>query len=238
MEDKDIHKDHRQRMRERFYNDPQSFSKHELLELVLFYAIPRRNVNPIAHKLLSKYGSLKQVLRADAKDLAEVDGIGPSAATYLNALGKVLDAVIEEKQEEQTIYNFESAKMYLLNVLGSLPTEQFCAIYLTKNNKIITRETYTSNSENSVDVDLIPFARSFANVRPYAVVVAHNHPSGDPKPSSADDTSTEKLAMLFSLSGIRLYDHIIVGKSNVYSYRMDDRLDEIIASANRRFHGL
>ena len=225
-------------MRERFYNDPQSFSKHELLELVLFYAIPRRNVNPIAHKLLSKYGSLRQVLRADAKDLAEVDGIGFSAATYLNALGKIIDIVADEKQKEQTIYNFESAKSYLTGILGNLRTEQFCAIYLTKNNKIITRETYTSNSENSVDVDLIPFARSFANVRPYAVVVAHNHPSGDPKPSAADDVSTEKLAMLFSLSGIRLYDHIIVGKSNVYSYRMDDRLDEIVSSANRRFHGL
>ena len=76
MEEKDIHKEHRKRLRERFDKDPGGFTKHELLELLLFYAIPRRNVNPVAHKLLAKYGSVKNVLRADGKDLAEVDGIG------------------------------------------------------------------------------------------------------------------------------------------------------------------
>ena len=236
MEEKDIHKEHRKRLRERFDKDPGGFTKHELLELLLFYAIPRRNVNPVAHKLLAKYGSVKNVLRADGKDLAEVDGIGESAATYLNLIGKLLDVVADEKQDETKIYRFDDIKIYLLNLFKAATAEQFCAIYLSKNERILFKEVYTDNDKNGVSVDMIPFSRSFSNVKPYAVVIAHNHPSGNPAPSVRDDTATEKLAMLFSL--VRLYDHLIVGATDVFSYRMDGRLDKIIRSANLRFAGL
>lgn len=238
MEEKDIHKEHRKRLRERFDKDPGGFTKHELLELLLFYAIPRRNVNPVAHKLLAKYGSVKNVLRADGKDLAEVDGIGESAATYLNLIGKLLDVVADEKQDETKIYRFEDIKIYLLNLFKAATAEQFCAIYLSKNERILFKEVYTDNDKNGVSVDMIPFSRSFSNVKPYAVVIAHNHPSGNPAPSVRDDTATEKLAMLFSLNNVRLYDYLIVGATDVFSYRMDGRLDKIIRSANLRFAGL
>lgn len=238
MEEKDIHKEHRKRLRERFDKDPGGFTKHELLELLLFYAIPRRNVNPVAHKLLAKYGSVKNVLRADGKDLAEVDGIGESAATYLNLIGKLLDVVADEKQDETKIYRFDDIKIYLLNLFKAATAEQFCAIYLSKNERILFKEVYTDNDKNGVSVDMIPFSRSFSNVKPYAVVIAHNHPSGNPAPSVRDDTATEKLAMLFSLNNVRLYDHLIVDATDVFSYRMDGRLDKIIRSANLRFAGL
>ena len=238
MEEKDIHKEHRKRLRERFDKDPGGFTKHELLELLLFYAIPRRNVNPVAHKLLAKYGSVKNVLRADGKDLAEVDGIGESAATYLNLIGKLLDVVADEKQDETKIYRFDDIKIYLLNLFKAATAEQFCAIYLSKNERILFKEVYTDNDKNGVSVDMIPFSRSFSNVKPYAVVIAHNHPSGNPAPSVRDDTATEKLAMLFSLNNVRLYDYLIVGATDVFSYRMDGRLDKIIRSANLRFAGL
>ncbi len=133
MEEKDIHKEHRKRLRERFDKDPGGFTKHELLELLLFYAIPRRNVNPVAHKLLAKYGSVKNVLRADGKDLAEVDGIGESAATYLNLIGKLLDVVADEKQDEPKIFRFDHIKIYLLTLYKAATAELFCAIYLSKN---------------------------------------------------------------------------------------------------------
>lgn len=238
MEEKDIHKDHRKRLRERFDKDPDGFSKHELLELLLFYAIPRRNVNPVAHKLLAKYGNIGNVLRADGKDLSEVDGIGDSAAAYLNLIGKLIDVLADEKQDDAKIYRFEDVKVYLLRIFKSAKTESFCAIYLSKNERILFKEVYTDNDERSVSVDMLPFSRAFSNVRPYAVVVAHNHPSGNPAPSIRDDVATEKLAMLFSLNNIRLYDHLIVGESDVFSYRMDGRLDKIVRSANLRFAGL
>lgn len=161
MEEKDIHKEHRKRLRERFDKDPGGFTKHELLELLLFYAIPRRNVNPVAHKLLAKYGSVKNVLRADGKDLAEVDGIGESAATYLNLIGKLLDVVADEKQDETKIYRFDDIKIYLLNLFKAATAEQFCAIYLSKNERILFKEVYTDNDKNGVSVDMIRFRDRF-----------------------------------------------------------------------------
>ena len=100
------------------------------------------------------------------------------------------------------------------------------------------RKIYTDESENSVSVDTIPFVKSLVNPKISAVVIAHNHPSGNPTPSRADDLATEKLAMLFALNGVKLYDHVIVGGNEVYSYRMDERLEKILNSANRRFEGL
>ena len=238
MEEKDIHKEHRKRLRERFDKDPGGFTKHELLELLLFYAIPRRNVNPVAHKLLAKYGSVKNVLRADGKDLAEVDGIGESAATYLNLIGKLLDVVADEKQDETKIYRFDDIKIYLLNLFKAATAEQFCAIYLSKNERILFKEVYTDNDKNGVSVDMIPFSRSFSNVKPYAVVIAHNHPSGNPKPSANDDVATEKLATMFLLHGVKLYDHVIVAGKKVYSYNLDGRLEPILRSAYERCKGL
>ena len=109
----DLHKAHRARMRDRFLESPESFTKHELLEFLLYQAIPRRNVNSEAHKLIAKYGSINEVLHADPTDLAEVDGIGVAAATFLAAVGRTVDIVNEEKQDETKIYSLDSVKEYL-----------------------------------------------------------------------------------------------------------------------------
>lgn len=238
MDDNEIHKNHRQRLRKRLFTNPDSLSKYELLELLLFFAVPRRNVNPDAHRLLNKYGSLKNILHANAEDLAQVDGIGEIAAAYLSALGKALDVIEVEKQDDTKIYSFENVKSYFIRMIGSQPTESFCAVYLAKNGRILLREVYTCNKSDSVEIDVAPFMRAFALVKPHAVVVAHNHPSGNVNPSPEDDSATEKMAMLFSLSNVKLYDHIIVGSSDVFSYRMDGRIDKIIQSVNLRCKGL
>ena len=232
----DLHKAHRARMRERFLESPESFTKHELLEFLLYQAIPRRNVNSEAHKLIAKYGSINEVLHADPTDLAEVDGIGVSAATFLAAVGRIVDVVNEEKQDETKIYSLESVKEYLVNSMGGLTEEVVCAFYLSKSNRIIKRETYTDKDEGKVSVSLAPFTRAFANLKPYAVVVAHNHPSGIAKPSKADDGATEKMFLLFSLANVKLYDHIIVTSGGVYSYRLDGRLSAIEEYTKKEFN--
>ena len=227
----DLHKAHRARMRERFLESPDSFTKHELLEFLLYQAIPRRNVNSEAHKLIAKYGSINEVLHADPTDLAEVDGIGVAAATFLAAVGRAVDIVNEEKQDETKIYSLDSVKEYLVNSMGGLTEE-----VVSKSNRIIKRETYTDNDEGKVSVSLAPFTRAFANLKPYAVVVAHNHPSGIAKPSKADDSATEKMFLLFSLANVKLYDHIIVTADGVYSYRLDGRLSAIEEYTKKKFN--
>ena len=231
-----VHENHRQRLKDRFLKNPNSLNKHELLELLLFYSIPRKNVNPLAHKLLDKFGSVNAVLTADANELLTVDGVGDNTAVYLSLLGKILDVTTEEDLENDLkIYNLESVKKYLFKFFASYDKEVFFAFFLSKTNKVIAKVSYTSDRVDEINFLLSEFSRSFANIKPHAVVVAHNHPSGNPSPSSKDDSSTEKMYLMFSLSGVKFYDHVIIAGNKLYSYSSDGRLDKIAKSINAKF---
>ncbi|MBQ8726011.1 MAG: RadC family protein [Clostridia bacterium] len=231
-----VHENHRQRLKDRFLKNPNSLNKHELLELLLFYSIPRKNVNPLAHKLLDKFGSVNAVLTADTNELLTVDGVGDNTAVYLSLLGKILDVTTEEDLENDLrIYNLESVKKYLFKFFASYDKEVFFAFFLSKTNKVIAKVSYTSDRVDEINFLLSEFSRSFANIKPHAVVVAHNHPSGNPSPSSKDDSSTEKMYLMFSLSGVKFYDHVIIAGNKLYSYSSDGRLDKIAKSINAKF---
>ena len=231
-----LHENHRQRLKDRFLKNPNSLNKHEILELLLFYAIPRKNVNPLAHKLLDKFGSVSAVLSADASQLSSVDGVGDNTATYISLLGKIMDITSEEELEKDfKLYNLESVKKYLFKFFAGYDKEVFFAFFLSKTNKVIAKVSYTSDKVNEINFLLSEFSRSFASINPHAVVVAHNHPSGNPSPSDKDDSSTEKMYLMFSLSGIKLYDHVIVANNKLYSYNSDGRLEKIAKSVNSKF---
>ena len=238
MKEKCIHEDHRSRMRQRFHDSPDSLAKHELVELLLFYAIPRRNVNDEAHRLIDKYGSVSQILHADIDSLSDVEGIGNGAATFLSLIGKIIDTINKEQEESVVLFNFENAKTYFTEILSKRTTETLCAVYLAKDGRMLLKETYTNNSISDVEVDTTPFSKAISRVNPHAVVIAHNHPSGNPKPSANDDVATEKLATMFLLHGVKLYDHVIVAGKKVYSYNLDGRLEPILRSAYERCKGL
>lgn len=231
-----LHENHRQRLKERFLKNPDSLNKHELLEVLLFYAIPRKNVNPLAHKLLDKFGSVNGVLTASASDLSSVDGVGENTATYLSLIGKIMGVINEESLEgEIKLFNLESVKNYLFKFFAGYDKEVFLAFFLSKSNKVIAKVSYTSDRVDEINFLLSEFSRSFASINPYAVVVAHNHPSGNPSPSKKDDSSTEKMHLMFSLSGVKFYDHVIIAGNKLYSYNSDGRLDKIAKSINAKF---
>ena len=231
-----VHENHRQRLREKFLKNPDSLNKHELLELLLFYAIPRKNVNPLAHQLLDKFGSVNGVLSASANELLSVDGMGESTSAFITTLGKLLDVVAEEEmQEGLKLFNLENVKKYLIKFFSNYDKEVFYAFFLSKTEKVIAKVSYTSDKVDEINFLLSEFSRSFASVKPYAVVVAHNHPSGNPKPSKKDDSATEKMYLMFSLNGVKLYDHVIVAGNKIYSYSSDGRLALIANSVNSKF---
>lgn len=231
-----VHENHRFRLRERFKISPESLNKHELLELILFNAIPRKNVNPLSHRLLDKFGSLTGVLSASHDDLISVPEVGDTTASYLTALGQLLNIIGEEQATNDIkLYNLESVKKYLFKFFASYNKEVFFAFFLSKSNKIIAKVSYTSEKVDEINFLLSEFAHSFATLKPHAVVVAHNHPSGNPTPSQRDDSATEKMFLLFSLSGVVLYDHVIVAGNKIYSYQSDGRLNKIKQSVNDRF---
>lgn len=232
-----VHENHRQRLRDKFLTNPSSLNKHEILELLLFYAIPRKNVNPLAHLLIDKFGSLNGVLSANADELLAIEGMGKSTASFLTTIGKLIEEISEEEiQDGLKFFNLENVKKYLIKFFANYDKEVFYAFFLSKNNKVIAKASYTSDKVDEINFLLSEFSRSFANIKPYAVVVAHNHPSGNPEPSPKDDSATEKMYLMFSLSGVKLYDHVIIARNKFYSYSADGRLDQIALSINSKFN--
>ena len=231
-----VHENHRQRLREKFLKNPDALNKHEILELLLFYAIPRKNVNPLAHLLLDKFESINAILNASASELQSIDGMGEGTTAFLTTLGKILEVVSEEEiKDDLKLFNLENVKKYLIKFFASYDKEVFYAFFLSKTEKVIAKVSYTSEKVDEINFLLSEFSRSFASIKPYAVVVAHNHPSGNPEPSKKDDNATEKMYLMFSLNGVKLYDHVIVAGNKIYSYNHDGRLDLIAKSVNSKF---
>lgn len=231
-----LHENHRQRLKDRFNANPESLNKHEILELMLFYAIPRKNVNPLAHRLLDKFGSLSAVLSASPDELCSVEGVGEATASFLSVLGKILNIVEEEELvSDIKLYNLETVKKYLFKFFAGFDKEVFFAFFLSKTDKIIAKVSYTSDRVDEINFLLSELTKSFATIKPHAVVIAHNHPSGNPTPSKKDDSATEKMYLMFSLSGVKLYDHVIVAENKIYSYSSDGRLAKIAESVSKRF---
>lgn len=232
-----VHENHRQRLRDKFLTNPNSLNKHEILELLLFYAIPRKNVNPLAHVLLDKFGSISSVFNADANELKSVEGMGDSTTAFITILGKLLQVVAEEEiQDDVKLFNLENVKKYLIKFFSNYDKEVFYAFFLSKTEKVIAKVSYTSDKVDEINFLLSEFSRSFAHIKPHAVVIAHNHPSGNPEPSKKDDSATEKMYLMFSLNGVQLYDHVIVAGNKFYSYNSDGRLSKIAESVNSKFN--
>ncbi len=232
-----VHENHRQRLRDKFLSNPNALNKHELLELLLFYAIPRKNVNPLAHNLIDKFGSVNAVFNASAEELKSIDGMGDTTAAFITTIGKLMSIVAEEEMhDDMKIFNFENVKKYLFKFFASFDKEVFFAFFLSKSNRVIAKVSYTSEKVDEISFLLSEFSRSFATIKPYAVVVAHNHPSGNAEPSQKDDAATEKMYLMFSLSGVKLYDHVIIAGNKFYSYNSDGRLALIARSINSKFN--
>ncbi|MCQ2400244.1 MAG: hypothetical protein MJ072_07035 [Clostridia bacterium] len=225
-EDSAIHAQHRDRLRSKLLSAPQSLNKHELMEVLLFYAIPRMNVNPLAHRLMYKFGSIDEVLHADESALMEVRGVGASTATYLRCLGKILDHKADADDEITSVQSANEAKDYFSVAFKDTDVENFCAVFMDQEGKIIDKTLYTDGSTNQIRVLMKNFIKSIEKINPYSVVVSHNHPSGNPVPSYADDVTTIRLSGLFHHYNVKFYDHVITGKKKFYSYRNDNRIPE------------
>ena len=230
-----VHKDHRKRLRDKFLKDPDSLSEAELLELLLFYVIPRKNTSPIARGLLNRYGSLNGVLTTAAEDLKRVEGLGEQSAAFLIGIGKICEKISDSKFFSVRHYTLASFRELLMQRYGNKEEEVFVAIYLSKNSRVLKIQEFTTNKRKQVDVPVQDLVESFALLKPYAVVIAHNHPNGILSPSMSDDRTTQKLYMTFKLSGVLFYDHIIVTADDIYSFREHgtfERLDKKIDTFN------
>ena len=221
-----LHEHHRDRLREKVFADPNSINEYEALELILFNAIPRKNTNDIAHKLIDRFGSILAVLAADPEELIEIEGVGKSAACYIATLGKVIERNNDDKLF-QKVFNFNDIRQPLIELYYRMEKEVFIVFYLDIRRRIFSRRVVTSNSRSDVEIDIKEFSRQVALTKPSAVIVTHNHPSGIALPSANDDKTTEKIALVLAVNNIEFMDHLIVAGEKIYSYHYDNRLDEI-----------
>lgn len=228
--DKQLHAGHRARMLSRLENNEAGLQEHELLEILLYNAIPRKNTNEIAHALLKTFGSVSGVFRASYSALCAVKGVGPSAAAYLKVISALLGRLRDRPVKEYPCTgNFlEFSKVVAENLRGL--NEEYIELYATDDQGYIHgMERFGSREQNSAKLDPVDISRFFASYRPKAVVVAHNHLSGRCAPSGADDMFTRRLCAFCSLHGVRLLDHIIVGDAEIYSYSVHNRMEYVQA---------
>lgn len=214
-----MHEGHRQRLRERFRREGlDNFQPHEVLELLLFYARARGDVNPLAHALLDTFGSLRGVLEAPVEQLMAVPGVGGETATLIAAMVPMFrryELCICEERER--LRNCAEVKEYCRALLTGLRKERFYVLSVSTQMRVIGQRMVAEGSLSEVPAYPRQVVETALNHNAYGVILCHNHPGGDVRPSKGDIDVTCNLEMVLSRLGIALIDHIIISDGQVYS---------------------
>lgn len=214
-------RDHRKRLRERFVQGGAgAMPDYELLELVLFRAIPRQDVKPLARRLIDTFGDFNRVLAAPAARLAEVTGVGEAVVLEL----KIVEAAAHRMARARVMHrpvlsSWEALLDYCRTAMAHRETEQFRVLYLDRKNVLIADEEQAKGTVDHVPVYPREVVKRALEVNASALILVHNHPSGDPTPSESDIVMTAKVAEAAQALGIVLHDHLIIGKSAELSFR-------------------
>jgi DNA repair protein RadC len=211
---------HRTRLRERFSRcGLDGFHDHEVLEILLSYAIPRKDIKPLARELLARFGNLAAVLDAPSAALLQVPGIGMQASTLICLMPRVFERYQASRWcRNQTFDSTRVAVSYLSARLGTERSEKFCILALNSRNDLIEMEEIQRGSVNRTAVFPRLVAEASLRHRATAVILAHNHPGGDPNPSSADQQLTRRLKRVLNDLDIVVHDHIIIAGPQYYSF--------------------
>jgi DNA repair protein RadC len=206
--------DHRGRVRDRFRKlGADAFEDYELLELILFQVLPRRDTKPIAKALLQRFGSFAEVLAAPEALLCEVDGVGESVALHLKVVGAAAKRYLKAPvREGRTLDSWSAVIDYCRGAMGFEAVEQFRILFLDKRNALIADEVQQTGTVDHTPVYPREVVKRALELSATAIVLVHNHPSGDPTPSRADIQMTQQLIEVGKPLGITVHDHIIVGR--------------------------
>ena len=222
-----MHEGHRQRMYAKLKNG-DSLNDHEILEVFLFNACPRKNTNPIAHDLLDKFGSLSGVFAASPEQLVTVDGVGESVAMFIKCNAELNKRISLEFIGIAVLKNYADFKNFTVTRMRGRTTEILEIYCLDKNGKVMSINSFSNEDMNKVEVSVDKISRVIATEKPYGILLAHNHLSGNCLPSQSDDKFTSQMQLLCSLHNVNLYDHCIYASdSEVYSYFSAGELEKI-----------
>ena len=212
---------HRKRLRERYVkNGYEALQDYEIIELLLTFVKQRVDTKPLAKQLIKKYGTIEEILKADIKDLKEIEGVGDITAVFLNFIGDIAACSFKDKAEKQKISfrNKNQLISYLRNDIGFSKNEEFKVLFLNSVNEIIETEIlFTGTIDKSAVYPRKILERAlYHNAR--SIVFVHNHPSGNVSPSEKDIELTEEMKKFFKIVDINVLDHIIITKNSHFSF--------------------
>jgi len=217
---KDFRKDHRKRLRHRFMNGgADAMPDYELLELILFRAIPRRDVKPLAHKLIHEFGDFNGVISASAMRLASVKGVGDAAIQEIKIVEAAAHRLVRSRViGREVLSSWDALIEYCTASMAHRKTEQFRILFLDIKNVLIADEAQQKGTVDHVPVYPREVAKRALELNASALILVHNHPSGDPSPSQADIDMTTRVSVALSALSITLHDHVIIGKNQTVSF--------------------
>jgi DNA repair protein RadC len=204
---------HRDRLRARFMETGGELPDYELLELLLFRSIPRRDVKPIAKQLIKRFGTFGETLAAPANLLREIDGVGESVVIDLKLVEAAARRIAKGAMAKRPVLSSWSAVLdYCRTAMAFAPKEQFRLLFLDKRNALIADEVQQSGTVDHTPVYPREVVKRALELSASALILVHNHPSGDPTPSQADVKMTRDIVDIAKPLGITVHDHIIVGR--------------------------
>ncbi|WP_170846743.1 RadC family protein [Shimia haliotis] len=219
-------RDHRKRLRARFLSGgADALPDYEMLELVLFRAIPRQDVKPLAHILLETFGDFNGVLSAPLARLKAVNGVGDAVVTELKLVEAAAHRLARSRvMQRHVLSGWDALVDYCHTTMAHRDTEQFRVLFLDTKNTLIADEAQAQGTVNHVPVYPREVAKRALELNASALILVHNHPSGDPTPSDSDIAMTHQINTAAQALGITLHDHLIIGKSRELSFRSEGHL--------------
>jgi DNA repair protein RadC len=214
-------REHRKRLRERVLNGGfAALHDYEALELYLFRSIGVKDVKPLAKTLLDRFGSLSGVLSASREELRQVKGVGPECATDLKLVHELTQRIGRQEIQKRTVISSWSALLaYVKVALRHEPREQFRVLFLDRRNQLIADETMNEGTVDHAPVYPREIVRRALELSASSLILVHNHPSGDPTPSSQDVEMTRAVVEAAKPLRISVHDHLVVGRDGVASFR-------------------
>lgn len=219
-EEKPHYHGHRGRLRERFLQEPKALPEYEILELILFAASARKDVKPLAKNLLKKFGGLPKVLMASADELLRVEGLNEAGVAALKSVQEAASRLLLSDVKEKPVLNSWIKLLdYCRAEMGHLKNEQFRIMFLNSKNMLIADEVQQEGTINHTMAYPREVVKRALELAASSVILAHNHPSGDPSPSQADIDLTDQIVAAAKPLGVRVHDHLIISDTEHFSFK-------------------
>lgn len=222
--DKNIHSGHRQRMRERYLRDGNldNFHDHEVVEMLLYFCVPRKNTNDLAHELLATFGSIGAILEASPQQLMQVVGLNETSAVNLSLIKDIFLRSKQSVSKGKRLSGLNEIVKFAIDILDSSATERVVAVFVDHSTTYIDKRIYSSGSKGHCEAPIRDIVQTALNTNCAGVVLLHCHPHGTSTPSEADIDYTNRLIKSLAELKVVLIEHIIYSSINdMYSFRKD-----------------